>query len=183
MKRLLTLLASTLLTLTAGVALAQVKISDLPAAGALAGTEPVPIVQGGSTTQTTTAAIAALAGGGLTVASGTFTPTCTPSAPISACNGQLSHYIRVGNQVSFTIWLNATTTNAQGQLLLGPLPVPSGFTTSTNANGVCAGNGTAFGMTGRIEADDPTDSLRAFLNGNANTGSNPWSCSGIYTVI
>lgn len=40
---------------------AATKISALPAAGALAGTEPLPIVQGGATVQTTAAAIAALA--------------------------------------------------------------------------------------------------------------------------
>lgn len=41
-------------------------ISGLPSASALAGTEPVPIVQGGVTVKTTTAAIAALATGGVT---------------------------------------------------------------------------------------------------------------------
>jgi len=39
--------------------MADIPISQLPAAGALAGTEAVPIVQGGVTAQTTVAAIAA----------------------------------------------------------------------------------------------------------------------------
>lgn len=42
------------------------KISALPSASALAGTELVPVVQSGTTVQTTTSAIAALASGGVT---------------------------------------------------------------------------------------------------------------------
>lgn len=41
----------------------SVKISDLPSASTLAGTEPVPVVQGGATKQTTAQAIADLAAG------------------------------------------------------------------------------------------------------------------------
>ena len=183
MKRFLTLLASTLLTLTAGVALAQVKISDLPAAVALTGTEIVPLVQGGDTERTTTAAIAALAGGGLTLASGTYTPTCTPSPSImSACTGQLSHYIRVGNQVHFSVWFNATSN--QNQLGQGniTLPVASAFATSTDATGACGGYTNTTASAGRIEADAAADNLRVFINSSVAAGG-PWTCSGTYTVI
>jgi hypothetical protein len=44
--------------------MADEKISALPSAGALAGTEPLPIVQGGNTVKTTVQDIANLAGGG-----------------------------------------------------------------------------------------------------------------------
>jgi hypothetical protein len=54
MKRILVLL----LGLAATSAFAQTKISELPAAGALVGTEEVPAVQGGTTVKTTPAAVA-----------------------------------------------------------------------------------------------------------------------------
>ena len=47
--------------------MANTKISNLPSAGALAGTEPLPIVQGGATKQTTVQDIADLAGGNQTL--------------------------------------------------------------------------------------------------------------------
>jgi hypothetical protein len=47
--------------------MANTKISNLPSAGALAGTEPLPIVQGGATVQTTVQDIANLAGGNQTL--------------------------------------------------------------------------------------------------------------------
>ena len=47
--------------------MANTKISNLPSAGALAGTEPLPIVQGGATKKTTVQDIANLAGGNQTL--------------------------------------------------------------------------------------------------------------------
>ena len=47
--------------------MANTKISNLPSAGALAGTEPLPIVQGGATKKTTVQDIADLAGGNQTL--------------------------------------------------------------------------------------------------------------------
>lgn len=63
------------------------KISALPAAGALAGTEPVPIVQAGATKQTTTGAIAAL-----TVPPTGANPTAT--AGPAAVNGVATTFMR-----------------------------------------------------------------------------------------
>jgi hypothetical protein len=47
--------------------MSDTKISALPAAAPLTGTEPVPVVQGATTVQTTASAIAALSGGGSAV--------------------------------------------------------------------------------------------------------------------
>lgn len=59
--------------------MANTKISNLSAAGALTGTEPVPIVQGGVTVKTTTQDIANLGGGGGGLTLPTF--SITPSWP------------------------------------------------------------------------------------------------------
>lgn len=59
--------------------MANTKISNLSAAGALTGTEPVPIVQGGVTVKTTTQDIANLSGGGGGLTLPTF--SITPSWP------------------------------------------------------------------------------------------------------
>ena len=55
--------------------MANVPISGLPAAGALAGTELVPVVQSGVTAKTTTQDIANLSGGGSGLHCDVFTPT------------------------------------------------------------------------------------------------------------
>jgi hypothetical protein len=66
------------LALAAAVAQAQVKISDLPAGAALAGTEAVPAVQSANTVKTTPAAISTYTVGTITSATvtGKFSGTC-----------------------------------------------------------------------------------------------------------
>lgn len=62
------------------------KISELPAASALAGTEPIPCVQSGATKQTTAQDIADLNGGGVPVqiANGGGAVACTGAGAINA---------------------------------------------------------------------------------------------------
>jgi hypothetical protein len=69
--------------------MANTKISNLPSAGALAGTEPLPIVQGGATKQTTVQDIADLAGGGVASVTGNIvnnTDPANPNASLTAAN-------------------------------------------------------------------------------------------------
>jgi len=66
---------------------AQVSITQLPAAGAITGTEAVPIVQNGVTVQTTTAAIAASPSQPYTYLTVTQTPQLANSRYVGATNG------------------------------------------------------------------------------------------------
>ena len=92
--------------------MADTKISLLTSAGALAGTEPLPIVQGGNTVKTTVQDIANLAsgGGGITkgTANGTDTYTTTISGVASYTDGD-SYLIRFtnGNTTAATLNINS----------------------------------------------------------------------------
>jgi hypothetical protein len=87
--------------------MANVTITELPAAGAITGTESVPIVQNGVTVQTTTAALA-----GSPVQTQTFLtknqePTLTNSRALS--NGTGVGLVDAGAQSTLTITLNAAS--------------------------------------------------------------------------
>lgn len=91
--------------------MADKKISALSSAGALAGTEPVPIVQGGVTVKTTVQDIADLAGGGgitKATAAGTDTYTTTITGVASYTDGD-TYLIRFtnGNTTGATLNINA----------------------------------------------------------------------------
>jgi len=78
--------------------MADLKISALTSAGALAGTEPLPIVQGGTTKKTTAQDIANLASSGIpkATAAGTDTYTATISGVTSYTDGD-AYLIRFTN--------------------------------------------------------------------------------------
>lgn len=176
MKRFLIAAAAIVAVFVYPAAFAQVKISDLPAAGALTGTEIVPIVQGGDTERTTTAAIAALAGG-LTLASGTFTPVCTLGSGMSACTGTLGSYIRVGNQVIANFGFNGTGASAtQSASVATPINTAN---TGSNVVGTCTSTGTS-GSMGRVTSGG-ANAFTVNLNASQTT-SIPWSCTVQYTV-
>ena len=110
--------------------MADEKISALTSAGALAGTEPLPIVQGGVTKKTTVQDIANLAaGGGIphATASGTDTYTATVSGVASYTDGD-AYLIRFtnGNTTAATLNINSLGAkslyrNNDGQLIGGDI--------------------------------------------------------------
>jgi hypothetical protein len=180
MKRFALLLLSAALTLAAGIAVAQVKISELPAAGALAGTEPVPIVQGGATVRTTATAIAALAGG-TTLASGIWTPTCTLGSNAEACTGVAGVYLRVGSSVQWSARLNADSSGSATFTVNISLPVASNFAAVTDGIGTCVSPTTSASV-GGAQADGTADNL-AINFVATQTSSQTYYCSGTYRVI
>lgn len=179
MKRFVTLLASAALTFAAGAALAQVKISELPAAAALTGTEPVPVVQGASTARTTTAAIAALASGG--GSSGTWVTTCWLGAGTSACAIQQGFYIRVGAIVNWSFAVNITNSSSVFDSGVD-LPIVSNFAAVTDAAGVCVSTANNINAV-RISANITDDRLRIDGRSTLTGQSQPYSCTGSYRVI
>jgi hypothetical protein len=110
--------------------MADEKISALTSAGALAGTEPLPIVQGGVTKKTTVQDIANLAaGGGIphATAAGTDTYTATVSGVASYTDGD-AYLIRFtnGNTTAATLNINSLGAkslyrNNDGQLIGGDI--------------------------------------------------------------
>ena len=146
---------------------AQVTILQLPAAGAITGTEAVPIVQNGVTVQTTTGAIAASPSQPYTYLTVTQTPQLANSRYVGATNG-LS-ITDGGAQGLF----NITTTGA----LLSLVNSGTGFqvkTSSTAITGrsiVISGAGLAI-TDGNGIAGDPTIALAGQVLNLANASIN-----------
>ena len=86
---------------------AQVTISQLPAAGAITGTELVPIVQNGQTVQTTTGAISASPSQTQTFLTVNQEPTLANSRALSSSNGV--GLVDGGAQAALTVTLNGVS--------------------------------------------------------------------------
>lgn len=91
--------------------------------------------------------------------SGTFTPTLTGVANVSASTAYLCHYSRTDNEVSFAgrFDIDPTTTLTDTQLGIS-LPIPSAFTTANQASGVGT-SPTLSGEVGAVLSDATNDRL------------------------
>jgi hypothetical protein len=146
---------------------AQVTILQLPAAGAITGTEAVPIVQNGVTVQTTTAALAGTPVQTYTYLTVNQTPQLTNSRSVGATNGLTT--TDGGAQGVF----NITTTGA----LLSVVNSSTGFqvkTSSTVLTGrsiAVSGNGLSI-TNGTGVSGDPTIALSGQVLNFANASFN-----------
>jgi hypothetical protein len=146
---------------------AQVTITQLPAAGAITGTESVPIVQNGVTVQTTTGAIAASPSQPYTYLTVTQTPQLANSRYVGATNG-LS-ITDGGAQGLF----NISTTGA----LLSLVNSGTGFQVKTSSTAITgrsiAVTGVGLGITdGDGIAGNPTIALAGQVLNLANLSAN-----------
>ena len=119
--------------------MADLKISQLSAATALAGTEVVPVVQGGSTKKATIDQILAPASGkGLNFSAaggdtltmydeGTWTPVIVGSSSAGAGTYpvQTGTYTRIGDVVYIQLFLVWTAHTGTGNMFIDGLPFPS----------------------------------------------------------
>ena len=114
--------------------MAGVKISSLPAAGAITGTELVAVVQGGITSQTTTAAVAEATG------VSTFSGGSTGLTPATATSGAVS---LAGTLAVANGGTGVTTSTGTGSTVLSASPT---FTGTLGAAAITAS--TTLGVTG-----------------------------------
>lgn len=119
--------------------MADLKISQLSSATALAGTEVVPVVQGGSTKKATIDQILAPASGkGINFAAaggdtltmydeGTFTPVVEGSstAGTATYTSQVGRYTRIGNRVMFNLTVVYSGHTGTGNIYITGLPFTS----------------------------------------------------------
>lgn len=135
--------------------MADLKISQLSSATALAGTEVVPVVQSGTTKKATIDQILAPASGkGIDFSAaggdtlkmydeGTFTPTIAgdSTAGTQTYVVQVGRYTRIGNRVYFNIRivLSAKDAATAGSLIVAGLPFTSN-NTSSNFHAVAVSN-------------------------------------------
>jgi hypothetical protein len=146
---------------------AQVTILQLPPAGAITGTEAVPIVQNGVTVQTTTAAIAASPSQPYTYLTVTQTPQLANSRYVGATNGLT--VTDGGAQGLF----NITTTGA----LLSLVNSGTGFQVKTSATAITGRSIAVSGVglsivDGDGIAGDPTITLAGQVLNLANLSAN-----------
>lgn len=114
---------------------------------------------------------------GTTLATGTFTPSCTFGSGMSACAGTLGNYIRVGNQVQVNMGFNGTGASAtQTAAVATPINTAN---TGNVVVGVCTATGSS-GSMGRVTSNG-TNSVTVTLNAS-QTVQIPWSCVYQYTV-
>jgi hypothetical protein len=157
---------------------AQVTITQLPAAGAITGTEAVPIVQNGQTVQTTTAALA-----GSPIQTQTFLtlnqePTLTNSRALSSGTGV--GLVDGGAQSTLQVTLNGVSgsleTSSDGIIAKSGGSV-TGRTLSTSGNGITVSDGA--GASG-----NPTFSLTGVAASVANlSGTGMLALTGGGTTV
>jgi hypothetical protein len=113
--------------------------------------------------QTSRTAVTAPAAGDGNVFSGTYTPTLTNSAGISASTASSCQYIRVGNTVTVSGVLEVTTTGTGSQTVGITLPIASNLSSISHCSGAgCFYSATFRGVSSAIYADVTND--RATLN-------------------
>ena len=146
---------------------AQVSITQLPAAGAITGTESVPIVQNGVTVQTTTAAIAGSPTQTYTYLTVSQTPQLANSRYVGATNGLV--ITDAGAQGLF----NISTTGALLSLVNSGtgIQVKTSSTAITGRSIVVSGAGLAI-TDGNGIAGDPTIALTGQVLNLANASIN-----------
>jgi hypothetical protein len=146
---------------------AQVTILQLPAAGAITGTEAVPIVQNGVTVQTTTAALAGTPVQTYTYLTVNQTPQLTNSRSVGATNGLVT--TDGGAQGVF----NISTTGALLSLVNSStgFQVKTSSTALTNRSIAVSGNGLSI-TNGTGVSGDPTIALSGQVLNFANASFN-----------
>ena len=146
---------------------AQVTILQLPAAGAITGTEAVPIVQNGVTVQTTTAALAGTPVQTYTYLTVNQTPQLTNSRSVGATNGLTT--TDGGAQGVF----NITTTGALSSLVSSGtgFQVKTSSTAITGRSIAVSGNGLSI-TNGTGVSGDPTIALSGQVLNFANASFN-----------
>lgn len=111
--------------------------------------------------------------------SGTYTPTATATANLDSATGVLSHYIRVGDQVSVWGKINVDPTASGAIQFRITLPVASNLGAATDLSGNAVGNAA---FAGQVQGDFTNDAAQFDL---ANTSTTAYSVffSFAYTVI
>lgn len=156
--------------------MADLKISQLSAATSLAGTEVVPVVQGGSTKKATIDQILAPASGkGINFAAaggdtltiydeGAWTPTITANVGTITSYTSSGKYTRIGNVVTVSALITITNAGTgAGALIVAGLPFPIGTFS-------CVGVGREDGLTGSLlqfKAQASTSQLYGYNYANA----------------
>ena len=115
---------------------------------------------------------------GATLAGGTYTPSLTNGASMTASTAYLCQWSRVGNLVTVSGKADVTMSSSTGSALSLTLPVASNFANNGQAGGTWANNLTQYG---RVVADDTNDRITLF--GTYGSGSQTVWFSATYLVV
>lgn len=125
------------------------------------------------------AAINAYDAFGIPTVSGTWTPTATLVTNLDAVVPAVSHYIRVGDEVSFSASGTFDPTAAAPTNFGLSLPIASNFAATQNAVGVGVSQVYAPGF---VQADITNDRLDVYIT-SSGTASIKWTVTGTYRVL
>jgi len=151
-------------SVSAGAAPTFTQYMGLSAAGVLT-LNAAPTTSAGTydilTRNTSTGVVEKVASSGLPT-SGTYSPTLTNGANVTASSSLSCHYIRVGNIVTVTgsVQVQPTVGVSTATIIDLSLPVASNFTASGHLSGQSNGNGTTYALSGVITADITNDTAQ-----------------------
>ena len=116
---------------------------------------------------------------GTTLANGTYTPTLTNGASMTASTAYVCQWSRVGNTVHVSGKADVTMSSGTGSALSLSLPVASNFASDGQAGGTWASSSGA--AEGRIVADDTNDRITLF--GTYSAGSQTVWFTASYLIV
>lgn len=115
---------------------------------------------------------------GATLAQGTWTPTLTNGASMTASTAYACQYSRVGNTVHVSGKVDVTLSSGTGSAVSLTLPIASNFASDGQAGGTWCSNLTA---NGRVVADAANDRITLF--GTYAAGSQTVWFNASYLVV
>jgi hypothetical protein len=115
---------------------------------------------------------------GTTLANGTYTPTLTNGASMTASTAYVCQWSRVGNTVTVSGKADVTMSSGTGSALSLSLPVASNFASDGQAGGTWCSSLTA---NGRIVADAANDRITLF--GTYASGSQTVWFNASYLIV
>ena len=118
---------------------------------------------------------------GLNITSGTYEPTLTNSTNVAASTAHTCQYMRVGNVVTVSGYVEIDSTSTGSTILGVTIPIASNLTATEQLCGVLSSS-TAVPYAGRISADTTNDRAN-FVIAITTTTNNSWFFVFTYLIV
>lgn len=115
----------------------------------------------------------------LSMASGLWTPTLTPTTNLDAAVLNSAFYYRIGDLVTVFLYVSLDPTSAASTVLDITIPIASDFSATSQASGIIASQQ---GEVGRVDASTALNGLTAAFTA-AVTTSHPFQIVACYRIM